>query len=252
MGRAPAQLRFTYGGVPVETTMRIRSAHQGWLVAMVATVAFGWGSGPAAAQAGGGSAGDPDAVAILEDASAQYAALEGFCADFQQRRIIPIMDREAESEGQLCQMDPGYFRMDYRDPEGDRVVADGEYVWVYYPSSDPRQVIRSTPSPGQHRFDFHAEFLSDPGERYAPSLEGEDEVDGHEVHVLDLEPLERTAFRTARLWIDVEEGLIRKVELEEENESIRVVELRDLRLNPGMTPEDFAFQVPEGAQVIDR
>lgn len=204
--------------------------------------------GHGAAQDSGSEA---DALAILENASERYASLEGFCADFRQVRLIPIMDREAESEGTLCQLDPGYFRMDYTDPDGDQVVADGEYVWVYYPSSDPRQVMRESPGPGQNRFDFHAEFLSDPGERYAPSVEGTDVLDGHDVHVLDLEPRERTVFERARLWVDVEEGLIRKVEVEEENESIRIVELTNLRLDPGMSPEDFTFQVPDGAQVID-
>lgn len=230
------------------TSHRLAPGALGVVVAALAVLA----GGSASAQDATAASADPEALAILEDASERHAAVDGFCADFHQLRVIPIMDREAESEGELCQLDPGYFRMDYREPEGDRVVADGEYVWVYYPSSDPRQVIRSTPAPGRHRFDFHAEFLSDPGERYVPSLEGRDEVDGHPVHVLALDPREETVFRSARLWIDVEEGFIRKVEVEEENESIRIVELSDLRVNPGLTPRDFAFQVPEDAQVIDR
>lgn len=196
--------------------------------------------------------GDPDALEILEDAAERYAALEGFCADFRQVRQVPLLNQETRSHGRLCQMHPGYFRMDFQEPAGDQVVSDGEYVWVYFPSNDPGQVIRSTPQPGQQRFDFHREFLADPGQRYEPSLVGRDELDGYAVKVVDLVPRQRAAFERARLWIDVDGGLIRKVEVDEENESRRVVELENLDLQPGLSSADFEFEVPEGVRVMDR
>ena len=33
--------------------------------------------------------------------------------------------------------------MDFHEPEGDLIVADGSHLWLYYPSTHPGQVIRS-------------------------------------------------------------------------------------------------------------
>ena len=55
------------------------------------------------------------------------------------------------------------------NPAGDRIVADGKWVWVYLPSATPDQVIRmpvgdghSTPAGGAVSLDFISQFLTDP------------------------------------------------------------------------------------------
>lgn len=190
-----------------------------------------------------------DATAVLTRASARLAALQGFCGDFRQEIRIPLLGQTTRSSGRLCQQRPNLFVMDFSDPEGDRVVADGEWVWTYFPSTDPRQVVRF-PLAEQGRMDFFQEFVSDPGVRYAPTLVGEEMVGGRSTWRIALEPRDRSYFEGATVWIDRETSLMRKVEILQENGSVRVVELGDLELDPAIPPGRFTFTPPEGTQVF--
>lgn len=190
-----------------------------------------------------------DATAILTRASARLAALRGFCGDFRQEIRIPLLGQSSRSAGRLCQQRPNLFVMDFTDPAGDRVVADGQWVWTYFPSTDPRQVLRF-PLAEQGRMDFFQEFVSDPGVRYVPTLEGEEVVGGRSTWRIALEPRDRSYFEGATVWIDRETSLLRKVEILQENGSVRVVELGDLELDPTIPPSRFTFTPPEGTQVF--
>ncbi|MCH8841319.1 MAG: hypothetical protein IH831_11745, partial [Planctomycetes bacterium] len=44
--------------------------------------------------------------------------------------------------GVLFLVPPDRFAMRFEEPEGDRIVADGEWLWAYTPSTVPDQVIR--------------------------------------------------------------------------------------------------------------
>lgn len=194
-----------------------------------------------------------DPMPILEEAAALYRSLDAFCAHFRQVRRVPLLDQVTRSEGRLCQQKPDRFLMDFSDPPHDVVVADGEHLWIYYPSVDAEQVFRQDlASGGGGRFDFHREFLSDPGTKYRPRYEGADTVDGHPTHVLGLVPRSPSPYEEARVWIDRKLGLIRRVEIREENDSVREVELSALELEPSLPPETFRFDPPPGAQVIRR
>lgn len=197
--------------------------------------------------------GSGQALAALERAAERYASLEGFCAHFEQERVVPLLSQTTVSRGELCQMPPGNFRMDFSEPEGDLVVADGEHVWSYYPSMDPGQVLRARlGTDGGRTFDFHREFLADPAERFRATHEGQDTVTGRRTDVLTLRPRTSAAYVRARVWVEVGRGLIRKVEIEEENEAIRRVVLSKIRVNPELDPAAFSFEPPPGVQVIRR
>ncbi|MFP3948507.1 MAG: LolA family protein, partial [Longimicrobiales bacterium] len=54
------------------------------------------------------------------------------------------------------------------------------------------------------------------------------------------------------VWLEADRGLIRKVEIVEENESLRRVVLSDIRVEPGLDASRFSFDPPPDAQVLDR
>ena len=62
---------------------------------------------------------------------------------------------------------PGRFAMRWRHPAGDLILSDGQALWVYLPSTAPRQVVRTNLSgkPGESA-DFVAEFLDHPRQRF--------------------------------------------------------------------------------------
>jgi outer membrane lipoprotein-sorting protein len=195
---------------------------------------------------------DSRALALLQDAGREYRAIRGFCAGFQQVLEVPLLQEVTESEGSLCQERPNLFAMRFSDPEGDLLVADGSWFWVYYPSSDPRQVLQFELQSRPGGLDFHQEFLESPGEKYEMKYLGEESVAGLSTHVISLVPVAPAGFEAARIWLDPNRSLIVRARVEMENGSVRTVTLSDIVLNPPQDPARFRFTPPDGAQVIRR
>lgn len=205
---------------------------------------------PSAASAQSDASATASTPELLVRAADRYARLDGMCAAFLQRLEVPLLGNEVQSHGRLCSKRPAYFRMDFEDPEGDAVVADGSHLWVYFPSSQPGQVLKSPLGDGG-AIDFTREFLADPGVKYSATDEGPEEVDGRNTHRFVLDPnTDDLGYTLARVWIDVDEALIRRVEIHQDNGSIRHVTLQGIDLAPSMPTSDFDFDVPTGVQVI--
>ena len=187
----------------------------------------------------------------MEAAADRYRNIRSLCSDFQQVMDVRLLRRTIESEGRLCQERPNRFAMRFHDPEGDLVVSDGEYFWVYYPSLNEDQVVRYPIASRPGGYDFFREFLSDPGTKYRAEDGGSEEVGGKSCAIVELSPRGEAAYRHARLWLDPETDLICKVEIHQENSTVRTLTLRGLRINPVLDAREFAFVVPEGARVVD-
>jgi outer membrane lipoprotein carrier protein len=207
-------------------------------------------AGSAQAASGGAAHAESRALSILERAATQYEGMTGFCADFRQEVRNEILGQTTRSRGELCQRRPDRFEMRFSDPEGDRVVADGRHLWAYFPSSDPGQAYRTDPAAAGGRFDLHREFLSDPGTRYAPVLQGEETVGGARTFVLALTPRGDSPFLRARIWVDAAQALIRKIEITETEGFVRTVEMSGIRLNPSLPDSRFHFEPPAGVRVV--
>ena len=192
------------------------------------------------------------ALGLMNEASARYSEVQAFCASFHQSVSIPLLDQITPSRGSLCQRKPNFFAMRFTEPDGDLIVADGEWFWVFYHSSDPRQVLQFDMGARPGGVDFHREFLDSPGEKYDLSYVGEDSVGGTVTHVVALDPREPVGFEEARIWLDTDRSLILQVRLAMENGSVRTLTLSDIRLDPPPDPQRFVFTPPEGARVIRR
>lgn len=195
---------------------------------------------------------DARALAIMEEAGARYRAIDAFCASFHQTLEVPLLGETHDSEGELCQARPDSFAMRWSEPEGDVVVADGEYFWVYYPSADPGQVLQFSMEVRPGGLDFQREFLEAPGEKYLLSYVGQESLGGRISDVISATPLDPSAFEEARLWVDPERSLILRARIEMENGSVRTLTLSQIDLDPSPDPERFRFTPPPGAQIIRR
>lgn len=191
-----------------------------------------------------------DALAILERASERHAATSSLCADFAQHLSVPLLGEERSGRGRLCQARPDRFAMRFTEPAGDLVVVDGTWVWVYYPSMDPQQVLRFPLARSPGGFDLHREFLERPAEKYRATYEAREQVQGRATHRIRLVPLAATSYQAAVVWIDDADHALRQVRVEEENGSVRVVTLTAVTLGADAPAGWFTFTPPAGAQVI--
>ncbi|MCY3942378.1 MAG: outer membrane lipoprotein carrier protein LolA [Gemmatimonadetes bacterium] len=203
----------------------------------------------------GAQGGEPElggAHRAVEAAAERYREIGAFCADFAQTIEVKLLGRRVESSGELCRRHPDLFSMRFADPEGDMVVSDGERLWVYYRSVDPDQVLSypAASAPGSH--DFVLELLQDPATGYALAEPATEVVEGRECRVVDATPGPGARYRGARLWIDGQSHLLRRIELREESGNLRSVELSGYTFSPPPADSLFTFAVPEGVQVVDR
>ena len=200
----------------------------------------------------GGHAQTPDPFAVVESAGRVYRGSSGICSDFEQVLTVPLLGKDVKGRGRLCTRQPGLFSMRFTDPAGDLYLADGTSLWRYTPSSDPKQVLKIEMASGPSGVDFYNDFLDSPRTKYKATYQGKQTLDGKSVHQVALTPLKPTSYRTAKLWIDAGDSLLRKVEITEENGSVRTVTLRRVELNPKLAADAFRFTPPAGAQVISR
>lgn len=193
---------------------------------------------------------DQDPEAILRATASAYESLSSVAADFTQIMRNTLLGRTTEAMGTLYQKSPDKFLMEFSDPEGDRIVSDGRYFWMYFPSVDAKQVIR-TPRRGQG-LDLQAQFIGDPVARFEYTYEGTETFRGEETHVFTLVPREPAGYQRMKVWIDGEDHLVRQFELREENGNVRHMELRNVVVNPVLPDTLFEFTPPEGAIVVER
>ena len=208
------------------------------------------GSGQQTAPATGARTQDPPTASILRSTARAYEQINSMRADFQQVLRNTLLGSTARSSGTLYQRSPDRFLMEFSDPEGDIIVSDGSNFWLYFPSTNPRQVLRTRR--GSQGLDLQSQFIGDPVERFRATYHGRETDRGRTTHVLTLVPREPLGYEKLKVWIDAEDHLVRKFELTEGNGVVRHFTLSDLTLNPNLPDSLFEFTPPAGATVIDR
>lgn len=191
-----------------------------------------------------------DGLEIIEIVASRYRLVGTLCADFEQHFAVPLLGTERTGSGRVCQARPNLFAMRFSDPEGDLIVADGEWVWVYLPSNDPRNVLKTPADESAGGRDFHREFLENPAAKYDVTYEGQDEVADRTTHRLRLVPKVPRGYRSAILWLDDEVPVLRQIRLEEENGNVRTITFSNIEFEARPGEDFFSFTPPPGAVVI--
>ena len=193
-----------------------------------------------------------DAVSALARAQRAYDAMTTLRVEFTQTLINPMLGTPERSRGVLFLQPPGRFAMRFTEPAGDRIVADGTWLWIYTPSSVADQVIRQPiPKAGANTPNLFAQFVDHPLERYGATYVGADTVGGEAVDVVRLVPRKPDMpFTRADLAIAQSDGWPRRLSLVEESGQHRVLVFDRPTVNQGVPPAELRFTVPHGTRVI--
>lgn len=193
------------------------------------------------------------AADVLRHAAAAYRKVRSLRASFVQHVENPLLGSSTTSRGTLYERRPDRLLLRYSKPAGDVIVGDGHAFWIYYPSVDPKQVIRAPASPGAAGgVDLQSQFLGDPVARFDATLHGRESVAGRPAYVVTLVPKRPAGYRSLKVWIDARDWLARRFEITEESGAVRHFDLSDLRTNIPLEDGLFRFTPPAGAHVIDR
>jgi len=136
----------------------------------------------------------------------------------------------------------------YRIETGNQIIiTDGTTSWAY--NLNKKQVVidyyketDNTFSPNKYLFQYPENFFSD--------LEGSEKLSGSDVYVLKLNPRESGYVKSAKLWVDMSDWIIKKIQIVTE-ESTSTYIVKNVQLNIGLNNTKFTFTPPEGVEVID-
>lgn len=190
--------------------------------------------------------------AALARAQEAYDQMRTLRAEFAQTITNPMLGAPERSRGVLFLAPPNRFAMRFLDPEGDRIVADGRWLWLYTPSSVPDQVIRQPiPASGTTTPNLFAQFIDRPRERYRAFYLGREDLGGEAVDVVRLVPREsEMPFREAVLYLAVSDGWPRKLQLVEPSGQRRELIFSKPWVNVPIEPQELSFTPPKGVRVV--
>ena len=190
---------------------------------------------------------------ILDHASAAYQSVQTLAASFVQIITNPMVGEPDTTRGRLFQQRPSRFAMRFTSPAGDRIVADGRYLWLYTPSTEPGQVIRSRiPQTGTGP-NLIGQFVERPRERYTARYVRADSGAAGWADVIALTPrVDSQAYSSAVIWVGRADGLVRRVDLVEASGQERSVRLSNLQANVVVPSKEFRFSAPRGVRVVDQ
>ena len=193
--------------------------------------------------------------ATITRAQLAWAKVKTLRAAFDQTIVNPITGSEMASKGTLQQRKPNKLAIAFTQPAGDRIVADGKFVWVFLQSATPGQVVKlANTDVGAASTDLIGQFLSTPRSRYDATDAGTDKVNGRTARALILTAKsgERLPFIRAKVWVDSADALIRQFESTVANGITRKVKITTMSPNASVQSDAFVFKVPNGVRVVER
>ena len=195
---------------------------------------------------------DSAATALLDKAAGLYRAAHSVRAPFEQSLTNPFTKSSRTARGVFTQRGPQRFALRFTDPQGDAIVSDGEFVWMYLPSTAKGQVIKMPRAAGAG-LDFITELLSAPREHYTVDAGATEPVSGHAAVAFTLTPKKPNApFSRATLWIGRGDSYLWQVETVEPSGLVRRVRFTAVRLNAALPKGATAFVVPPGVRIVDQ
>jgi outer membrane lipoprotein carrier protein len=207
----------------------------------------------AAVSATAGAQSTPSVAATIDRAVAAYGKAATSRATFEQTVTNPLTGGTAVARGEFQQQRPGRLAIRFTDPDGDRIVSDGAWLWIYLPSTAPGQVIKRPATNGSTPLDITSQFLDEPRSKYDITDAGRESAGGDASRVLALVPKPGTdsPFTRAKVWISDRDALIRQFEIVEPNGVTRRVRLTSLTLGAPVERGAFTFAVPKGVKVVE-
>lgn len=206
------------------------------------------GAAPAVAQ----TRADSTALALLERAAKAYQGARTLRAEFTQALTNPRSRTDLRSSGEFFQRGADRFAFKFSAPAEDRIISDGQVLWLYAPSTTRGQVFKLPRGAGMG-MDLASGVLKDPARRYTVTAMGDTTLDGRAVRAVRLVPRAQGApFTRATLWLDTQSALVRRAEFIEASGLVRTLAFTNIRVGATLPRDAFVFVVPEGVRVIDQ
>lgn len=190
------------------------------------------------AAAGSASAGGVDQL------NAFLKGLKTLEADFQQSLYDENLYPLEQSRGAFLLSRPDRFRWDYRQPEAQLIVADGEKVWIY-----DRDLSQVTVRALGNALGATPAMLLSSDKPVDENFEVSELRPNAGLEWIGLKPrLSDTGFSHIRLGFDG--NVLKLMELIDNFGQLTRIEFINIKRNPRIDPGAFEFEPPEGVDII--
>ena len=184
-----------------------------------------------------------DAQDIIKKVQSKYSSTRDAQATYTQS-VKYSSGSSQTSSGTIYIQKEDKYRIESKN---ETIVTDGVTSWSY--SKKKKQVVidnykndGNTFSPNKFLFNYPENFYSD--------LDGTETINGTECYLLKLTPRYKGSVKSAKIWVDANEFLIKKIYINS-SESSTTYTLKKITLDAGLSSSKFTFSPPEGVEVID-
>ena len=183
---------------------------------------------------------------VTENLQHRYEMIDDATAQFEQHIRFGFSNIEQSFRGTLMMKKPNRYRI---ESEHQTIVTDGTTVWAY--STANNQVIIDTYKENNNSISPEQFMLNLPSNYYASVLGSEKNSEGT-VILLKLVPKDDRSFvKSVKLSVEEHGWLVRKIMILDVNETEPTYTVKDIKLNTSLKEKTFAFETPEGAEVVD-
>lgn len=187
-----------------------------------------------------------NAAKIVEKLQKQYSGLDDAYVEFTQTVKFAVTGNEQSFSGKLWMMKGQKYRIELEDQT---IVTDGASVWSH--SKAHGQVLIDRYREDPHSFSPDKLVASLPRE-YTPTTVGQEKWAKRDITILKLLPKDDDSdFRWMKVWVDVDEPLMRRIQVLDVSDNLTTYSIDSLRTNGGVTESMFRFTPPTGVNVLD-
>jgi chaperone LolA len=189
----------------------------------------------------------------VDRAVAAWSGVRSVTGTFEQTVTNSLTGGRATMHADFQQQRPNRLSVRYTDGRGDAIVSDGQWLWIYLPSSIPNQVVKRPASDQNNIPADPGRFLDSPRTKYQIADKGAATVGSRATRAVELTPRRQGSepFLRATVWIDDVDGTIRQFDLVESASVTRRIQFTTIVPNGKVDPALFNFVVPKGAKVVD-
>ena len=195
---------------------------------------------------------------LLDRVVAAHTALRSLKVSFDQVIQNPLTGSSAPSRGEMLQKGQRFLAIHFSQPKGDLIVADGQVLWVYLPSTNPGQVFRipigAQGSAVAGSVDVLSVFFQQPRGHYEVKDAGVSPIDGRDAHAIILTPRKPgdAPFVKAVVWIDQRSAYVRQFETTDASGLVRTVKVTKFGANARINDNVFRFVPPANVKIFDQ
>ena len=199
-------------------------------------------------------AADLTPLAVAQKIQDTYAATKTLRAEFQQTTSSRMSGRERLGSGTMVLAKPGLMRWDYREPDQQIFVCDGQRISMYFAKEKQMMV---TPAKDYLESDVTYTFFTGTGDIQRDfTVAGppeEDIVATKAAYQLKLTPKKSHAqIDFIELWVDRDTFLLNRLKVTDKFGTVTDLAFSKVTTNQEAPANIFQFTPPEGTEIIDK